>query len=221
MDGSENMVNHTLHPRVLRFLLVALTLAVTGTAIALLIPLRSAPADLANQRADAKYSYRVLQQPATIADRVTDRRITPDIMANDMPELDPDGTRVVRRVVSETLAVIPTRAGAACLALMARSGHAGRMCTTADDPSTALIRYEQAVGLVPDGVSDVTYRLSDGRKVQGAVVDNLYEAPANAASVTLVIDGATKTVDLMPTGSLPEGARVSEDGTVEIGNVSP
>jgi hypothetical protein len=142
-------------------------------------------------------------------------------MAADMPDLDPTGTRVLRRDAVETLAVIPTKSGGACLATMHSNGGAGRACTTATNPSVALVRYGQTIGLVPDGVDTISYRLSDGSVVQGGVVNNVYEAPADAAAATFAVGGSTNTVDLLPSGSLPKGAHVTSDGTIEIGAPVP
>lgn len=49
------------------------------------------------------------------------------------------------------------------------------------------------------------------------MTNNLWDAPAEAASITVIVDGRSSTVDLMPSSALPEGAIMGPDGTVSIG----
>ncbi len=165
------------------------------------------------------YSYSVLSRPATTADNVAAWRVTPQMMAEAQPAIgiDAAGTRLLRRSRGATLVAFPTRTGGACLAQAVATGDEGLACSTPEDPTTALIGYGKAVGLVPDGVSQVMFHLTSGEDVVGAVIGNLYDAPAEAQSVTFSVGGRVEHVELMPAGSLPPEAVMHPDGTVSLG----
>jgi hypothetical protein len=81
-----------------------------------------------------------------------------------------------------------------------------------------MVRHGSAIGVVPDSVQSVSFKMTDGTTVRRDVTDNLWEAPAEAASATIVIDGRSNVVNLMPQSSLAAGATVGPDGIVSIGS---
>jgi len=164
-------------------------------------------------------SYSVLTRPATARDRefshswnsVKDTASrTPGL------GLDVNGARVVRSDATGTLAVVPAQA-APCLV----SGHGDAdshiSCGTGDEPVTATISYGSATGVVPDSVESVAFKMTDGTVTNGKVVDNIWNAPPEAATATYVVDGHTVVVDLMPASAMPAGATTDSNGMTSIG----
>ena len=167
-------------------------------------------------------SYGVLAQRADADDqRFAQSSVALRETAEQAPQLglEPNGARVVRSDAAGTLAVVPAKA-APCLVSESSSSRAVS-CGTPEHPTTAQVTYGSATGVVPDSVATVSFRMTDGSTVRRAVEDNLWEAPAEAASATIVVDGHSTVVELMPATALPEGAKVGPDGLVTIGKPDP
>lgn len=161
--------------------------------------------------------YSVLKQPATSeATRLAETSPGIKQLAT-VPELaaDPSGTRLIKTATGKSFAVVPA-AVAPCLVGEDNSAS----CATSAAPVTVQVRHGYAVGLAPDSVKAVSLTLTDGKTTSAPVVNNVWEAPANAKSATVTIDGRDRSIDLMPEGSLPDSATVSPDGVVEIGHKS-
>ena len=184
---------------------------------------QAAPTAASVQEAEAEnVSYGVLARPADADDeRFAQSSVALRETSERDPQLglEPDGARVVRSDAAGTLAVVPAEA-APCLVSESSSSRAVS-CGTPEHPTTAQVRYGSATGVVPDSVSTVSFKMTDGSSVRRAVTNNLWEAPADAASATIVVDGHSTVVELMPRTALPEGATVGPHGLVTIGKPDP
>jgi hypothetical protein len=169
----------------------------------------------------ADHTYSLLARAATPDDVAASQKIDPGKWAAVMPELGIDiaSVRVIRQTAEKTTVVL-RRADAACLATAGANGR-GLTCATNEEPSAATMIYGSAVGLVPDSVRSVTFHQTDGTEVTVSVVNNVWEAPAEADSATFTIEGEEKHVTLMPLSALPKGAKLSPDGVVSTGRSGP
>lgn len=167
--------------------------------------------------------YMVLSRPATAQDSEYVRASTIlRTTASRAPDLglDPGGARVLRSDHSQTLAVVPAKA-APCLV----SGNGGPgshiSCGTGSQPVTATVSYGSAVGVVPDSVGTVSFKMTDGTVATRDVVDNLWDAPAEAKTASFAVDGRSVTVELMPLSARPDDASTGADGMTSIGQPDP
>jgi hypothetical protein len=213
--------DHRHWPRRRTAWLIAISVAASAVAVWFALQADPAKSGTTSRRAasgatGSPTGYAVLDRAPTSADRVTDRRITPEVMARQIPELQVDATRVLRRDAVSTLAVIPRTDGQLCLAKMNASGSAGLDCTDPTIGNPALVNYGYAVGLVPDEVHEVTFHLASGQDATAEVHGNLYAAPPEADSVSFAVGGRVQKLELMPLSSLPKNASIGTDGTVEM-----
>jgi hypothetical protein len=171
----------------------------------------------------SKATYRVLARPANARDEGFARSSAAlRKVAERSPEigLEPRGARVVRSDDARTLAVVPAQA-APCLVSEGPSAPASVSCGTGTEPKTAMVNYGSAVGVVPDTVQTVSFTMTDGSVVTGEVSDNMWNAPAEAASVSFAVDGRARTIELMPLSAQPEGTTVGPDGITTIRTPDP
>jgi hypothetical protein len=158
--------------------------------------------------------YSVLMRPATAEDaRFAAASDGLKVSARDSGlGIDPDGARVIKSKAGKSFAIVPATV-APCIV----SEQDGVSCGIPSAPVTAQVGYGFAIGLAPDAVKNVSLTLTDGTTTTAPVVDNVWEAPDNAVSVTVTIGQRSETVGLMPAASLPAGAKVGSDGKVTIG----
>jgi len=171
----------------------------------------------------ASQTYSVLARPADPNDvRFAQSSAALREMAARSPQLglEPSGARIVQSDNSQTVAVVPATT-TPCLVSEGGDAHFSVSCGTPNQPTTAMVTYGSAMGVVPDSVDEVSFKMTDGTVVRGAVTNNMWSAPAEAASANIVMAGHTTVVDLMPRSRLPKGATVQPDGTVSIGDADP
>lgn len=125
--------------------------------------------------------------------------------------VDPSGARLIKSKAGKSFAVVPATM-APCLI----SEDDAVSCGTQSAPVTAQVSYGYAIGLAPDAVKNVSVVLTDGTTTTTTVVDNVWEAPANAESATVTVGDYSEKIGLMPVGSLPPGATVTPDGLVTV-----
>jgi hypothetical protein len=158
-------------------------------------------------------TYAPLNRPATSAD-VIRTPVTPQRLAAYV-NLEPSKARVLNRSAARVEALVPTTDQRVCLVEMSTSEGAAISCAYPVEEDPALISYGNAVGVVPDGVDQVSYAMTDGSVVSRAVTGNLFVAPPEAKSATYDVEGQTRTVTLMPLSSKPQGVTVEADGTMK------
>lgn len=186
---------------------VLVAVALLLVAASLLATDRSAMATAA----PAPEAYSVLDRPASPSDQVPDRRVTVGRMSQDMPEINVAGARVISRESAGTTALIPRNDGQLCLARMGRSGYGGIACVPNDIANSEGVLMNvpgAAFGVVPDGVSKVTFRLSDGTFGSTAVEDNLYRAPREATLVAFEAGERSHEFDLTPASQIPPNVKI-------------
>jgi hypothetical protein len=155
-------------------------------------------------------TYSVFSRPATPEDDVSGWPMRTENF--DKLGLRLDQARVVYRDAVRTLAAVPATDGP-CLLTRLRNHGGGLNCGGAGRVTVAL-GYLGAIGLVPDSVDTVTFRMTDGSTQTAKVVDNTWNSPAEAASATFVLQGDSVNIELMPRSSLPKGTTISDDGVV-------
>lgn len=180
-------------------------------ACALAISLSSLSSDRstdasASPPADA---YSVLSRPETAADSVDNKPVTPARLAQDMPAVDAKAARVLPDNARRTVALVPRRDGKLCLAVFGGNGYTTGTCaerTAAITEGLVAGVPGAQVGVAPDGVREVTYRMTDGSNRTGAVTSNVYWPPAEAAAASFVSHGKSRSIELTPQSELQEQA---------------
>lgn len=170
--------------------------------------------DGSTSAAPASGRYSVLSRPATSKDDISGWPATAALGRDSGPgvnhTLDFANARLVEQDATRAVAVVPTST-TPCLVAQFVDGSSGATCSP-------MLMYGNSIGLVPDSVKVVMFTMTDGSATQQAVTDNLWRAPAEASTVTYVLDGQPQNIKLMPMGSLPEGAQISASGAVSGGD---
>lgn len=146
-------------------------------------------------------AYAELKQPATDADALRETAVPIARLASDQPEVDPSGARRLTSSEGDVVALVPRRDGRLCMHIVRSDGSAGGSCPDAETAAKQGIvagAPGTQIGVVPDAVSQVTFRLTDGSTTNTTVRSNVYRAPAKAVSAQFTVDGGTQTVALLP-----------------------
>jgi hypothetical protein len=159
--------------------------------------------------------YGVLARPAVPADAMSDQRVPVAKLAQSM-KIDPTGARVVSKTPTETVALVPRADGKLCLHIVRADGFAGGACpdtASATSDGVAAGPPGSQVGVVPDGVKQITFELTDGTTTTAAVRANVYHAPAEAISATFSLGGGQRRVNLTPKSALDRLMNVTPNDT--------
>lgn len=183
-------------------------------AIALLLPLAligggfglglSGPAEAA----PPVDRFGVLGRAPAPADRADDRPVSMNRLKKDMPQIIATSARAVRRTDKATTVLAARDDTQLCLSKMSDTGFAAVSCIERSDAETRGIVVDvpgAGFGAVPNGVNDVTYRMTDGTSTDRPVSDNAFEAPAEATAVSYVIDGKLVARELTAASEVPKG----------------
>ena len=178
--------------------------AVTVAIVVLALPNQQAPdapvPPAGTPPASQLIRYGVLRRAPTLADRAAVRTLHAQMSPADIPDLREDYVRAVGPDL--ILYSLPTdsppmnlvygglRTDVLCLYTVPQ----GLGCWTDDQlaAGASLEAGTRLVGLVPDGVTSVTLRLSDGTDHSATVQDNVYELEVSAPNgVTPAVRGVT------------------------------
>jgi hypothetical protein len=133
-------------------------------------------------------AYSVLTRPQAPGDDLSDQRYSVSKLAETMP-VDQRGARVLERDADgEIVTLVPLTNGRLCLHVIYTDGTAGGGCAPdAEADSTGIVAGQPGaqVGLVPDGVSQVSVSLSDGSVTNVPVTNNVFHAPPDGVAATM------------------------------------
>ena len=118
-----------------------------------------------------------------------------------MPEIQTAGARVLVSDAEETIALIPRSDNQLCLFYYLANGDAGADCNTreiAETEGLSIFNRGWGIGVVPDGVDQVEFTLSDGSTVVVSVTNNVYHVPAEAVEGRVQHDGKTYSTTFLP-----------------------
>ena len=171
--------------------------------------------------------YSILKRAPSASDALTSWRVSPRMLAAAHPELGlrVDQRRFLKQQGPMSFAIVPSSDGACLIESISdgsgnlADGSTSMQCTVPGESSAAAVTYGKATGLVPDGVTSVSFQISDGTQVTQAVSDNVWSAPAEAQTSSFEVLGQVKVIDLMPLSTLPAGARVAPNGLVTFGDL--
>ncbi len=169
-------------------------------------PVTNAEAQVVQQD---KLQYSTLSPPRSVDDVSSWRLFEPGDFGQ-----RPTEAKIIERTNTRTLAIVPTN-DIPCLAYRYADGSSGIGCA-GSTRVVAAVSYTGSIGIVSDSVQTVHYTLTDGRKVTGAVEDNLWKAPLEAELVSFTENGQVREVHLMPASSEPADSRLSSDGSSVI-----
>lgn len=125
-------------------------------------------------------------------------------------KLEARGKEVSRSAHRRVIAV-PVMDGPPCLVTEGAAG-TGLSCATEAWGPIASVGYEGSIGIVPDGVTTISYTMTDGSTRRGSIADGVWKAPLEAEQAAYTANGAAVVVDLMPPSTIPVGVAVDANG---------
>lgn len=195
-------------PNVHRRWVIPMVLALAGIASASWLASESSNATAS----PTPQPYSVLDRPASPSDAVADKPVSIADLAKDMSEVQAERARVLSANARRTVALVPRSDGKLCLSIMGANGYAAGGCADEAQAATRGIVTGPPgaqVGLVPDGVSEVTITKTDGSSETASVQSNLYWPSVGAASVTFEVAGQRQYLEFTTIAAAPDGVKVS------------
>jgi hypothetical protein len=116
--------------------------------------------------------------------------------------------------------------GPACLVLQLTAsggpvgGGYGVACPSEGSSAIDFVSPGGSFGVVPDGVTTVSYTFASGEVRLGKVIDNVWRAPLDATGVSFSESGAARDIPLMPASTLPKGVSYYGGGLIAGGDIS-